>query len=102
MAANPSSYASFDDSLSGKDKDTHALEGVDWRYDHTASSKKTPRYRNGLVHVSCRVQLGEYGYTLGWRLYLRAKTIRRLNRQRAKSQRLSFKSKYALATMSHC
>ena len=95
--SQPIVYVSLDDSLSGKDKGTHALEGVDWRYDHTASSKKTPRYRNGLVHVSCRVQLGKYSYTLGWRLYLRAKTVRRLNRQRAKGQRLSFKSKYALA-----
>lgn len=95
--SQPPIYVSLDDSLSGKDKNTHALEGVDWRYDHTASGKKTPRYRKGMVHVSCRVQVGEYSYSMGWRLYLRAKTVRRLNRQRTEGKRLRFKSKYRLA-----
>lgn len=93
----PVIYASIDDSLSGKDKNTTALEGVDWHHDHNASSKKRPAYRNGLVHVSCRIQVGEYSYTFAWRLYLRAKTIRRLNRGRSKENRLRFKSKYTLA-----
>jgi SRSO17 transposase len=70
---------------------------VDWTHDHNASTKKKSIYSNGAVHISCRVQVGEYSYTFGWRLYLRAKTVRRLNRQRPQGKRLKFKSKYRLA-----
>ncbi len=93
----PIIYVSIDDSLTGKDKDTKALEGVDWFHDHNVSTKKKSHYRNGAVHISCRVQVGTYSYTFAWRLYLREKTVRRLNRKRSKDQRLKFKSKYRLA-----
>ncbi len=93
----PIIYVSVDDSLTGKDKDTKALEGVDWFHDHNASTKKKPSYRNGAVHISCRVQVGQYSYTFAWRLYLRSKTVRRLNRKRPKDKRLKFRSKYSLA-----
>ena len=49
--AQPVIYTSLDDSLSGKDKETTALEGVDWHPDHNASSKNRSAYRNGMVHV---------------------------------------------------
>jgi len=42
------------------------------------------------------VQIGSWGYTFGWRIYLRAKTVRRLNREHPKGQRLPFRSKYRL------
>lgn len=90
-------HVSIDDSLTRKDKGTTALEAVDWTHDHNASTKNKSIYSNGAVHISCRVQVGEYSYTFGWRLYLRAKTVRRLNRQRPKDKRLKFKSKYRLA-----
>jgi transposase len=61
--------------------------------DHNASTKNKSVYRNGAVHISCRVQLGEHSYTFAWRIYMRAKTVRRLNRHRPKEQRLKFKSK---------
>jgi DDE superfamily endonuclease len=87
-------YTSFDDSLTGKDKGTTALDGVDWHHDHTASGGG--HYRNGMVHVSCRVQVGDYGYTFSWRLYLRESTVRRLNWQRPVDQRIAFRSKMHL------
>jgi len=90
---SPVIYASIDDSLTGKDKGTTALEVVDWTHDHNASTKNKSVYRNGAVHISCRVQLGEHSYTFAWRIYMRAKTVRRLNRHRPKEQRLKFKSK---------
>lgn len=93
----PVAYISLDDSLTTKDQDTHALEGVAIHYDHNASRKGTATYCKGMVHVSCRVQVGQYSYPFTWRLYLRAKTVRRLNRDRFPSKRLSFKSKYRLA-----
>jgi hypothetical protein len=93
----PIIWASIDDSSTRKDKDTHALEAVDWIFDHSAAGKGQTAYCKGAVHVTLRVQIGLYGYTFAWRLYLREKTVRRLNRSRPKGQRLRFKSKYRLA-----
>ena len=93
----PNIYVSLDDSLTRKDKDTTCLEAVDWVHDHAAAGKGQTAYCKGAVHVSCRVQIGAWGYTFAWRLYLRKKTVRRLNRDRAKGHRLRFKTKYKLA-----
>ena len=93
----PIIWVSIDDTVSRKDKDTHRLEAVDIVCDHSASGKGQTRYCKGAVHVTCRVQIGPWSYTFAWRLYLRAKTVRRLNRQRPKEKRLRFRSKYALA-----
>jgi hypothetical protein len=90
-------YVSIDDSLSHKDKGTHALAGVDIHHDHNASSNGRAAYSKGMVHVSCRIQVGVHSYPFSWRLYLRAKTVRRLNRSRSPEERLRFKSKYSLA-----
>lgn len=90
-------YVSVDDSLSAKDKATHALAGVDIHHDHNASSHGRAAYSKGMVHVSCRIQVGVHSYPFSWRLYLRAKTVRRLNRRRSNAARLRFKSKYRLA-----
>lgn len=93
----PVIWVSIDDSTTRKDKNTRHLEAVDWVFDHAGSGKGQTAYCRGAVHVSCRVQIGDWGYTFTWRLYLQAKTVRRLNRQRPKGQRLRFKTKYRLA-----
>ena len=93
----PIIWASIDDSATRKDKDTHALEAVDWIFDHSASGKGQTAYCKGAVHITLRVHIGSYSYTFAWRLYLREKTVRRLNRKRPKEKRLHFKSKYRLA-----
>lgn len=93
---SPVVYVSIDDSTSTKDKDTHALEGVDWQHDHNAKGRNGSKYKKGMVHVSCRVEIGSYGVPFAYRLYLRAKTVRRLNRKRSKEDRLRFKTKYQL------
>ena len=95
--AEPIIWVSIDDSTTRKDKDTHALEAVDWVFDHSASGKGQRAYCKGAVHITLRVQIGSYSYTFAWRLYLREKTVRRLNRKRPKEKRLRFKSKYRLA-----
>jgi hypothetical protein len=95
--ADPIIWASIDDSATRKDKDTHALEAVDWIFDHSASGKGQTAYCKGAVHVTLRIQIGSYSYTFAWRLYLREKTVRRLNRRRPTEKRLRFKSKYHLA-----
>lgn len=88
---------SIDDSLCEKDAATRHLEGVDWHHDHNASSKKQAQYKNGSVFVVCHLKIGFISFAISWRIYLREKTVRRINRQRPKGQRLKFRSKYRLA-----
>jgi DDE superfamily endonuclease len=89
---------SLDDSLDEKDKGTRHLEAVAYHHDHTKSQgKKQPYYINGAVHVEVRLALGTRSYAYDWRLYLRAKTVRRLNRERGPEQRLRFRKKTTLA-----
>jgi hypothetical protein len=88
---------SLDDSLCEKDAATTCLEGVDWHHDHNASSKKQAAYKNGSVYLVCHLKIGFLSFAINWRSYLREKTVQRLNRQRAKEQRLKFRSKYGLA-----
>ena len=92
----PLVYVSFDDSTTVKDKDTHALEGVDWQHDHNTSGRGSAKYNKGMVHVSCRVEIGSYSVPFTYRIYLREKTVRQLNRKRSKEERLRFKTKYQL------
>ena len=90
-------YLSIDDSLTVKDQATRHLEAVDWHHDHSESTPKSPVYKNGTVYVLCRLHVGPFSFTVDLRVYLREKTVRRLNRQRAKDKRLQFRSKYSLA-----
>jgi len=91
-------YVSLDDSLGEKDKGTRHLEAVEYHHDHTKSQgKKKPYYTNGTVHVEVRLELGTRSYVYDWRLYLREKTVRRLNRERVPAQRLRFRKKTTLA-----
>lgn len=89
-------WVSIDDSLTAKDKGTTCLEAVDWHHDHTQSTRKKQAYTNGTQHVEVRIQLGNQAYVYDWGLYMREKTVRRLNRKRKKRQRLSFRSKYRI------
>jgi hypothetical protein len=91
-------YVSLDDSLGAKDKGTRHLEAVEYHHDHTKSQGKKPlAYTNGAVHVEVRLELGARSYAYDWRLYLREKTVRRLNKQRVPTQRLHFRKKTTLA-----
>lgn len=89
-------WVSIDDSLTAKDKGTTCLQAVDWHHDHTQSTGKKQAYTNGTQHVEVRIQLGNQAYVYDWGLYMREKTVRRLNRKRKKGQRLSFRSKYRI------
>ena len=91
-------YVSLDDSLGAKDKGTRHLEAVAYHHDHPKSQgKKHPASTNGAVHVEVRLELGTRSYAYDWRLYLREKTVRRLNKQRVPAQRLRFRKKTTLA-----
>jgi len=90
-------FISIDDSLGQKGKATRHLEAVDHQHNHTESSRKKQVYTNGFVYVEVHVQIGSFGFLFDTRLYLREKTVRRLNRKRSPEQRLRFRTKYALA-----
>jgi hypothetical protein len=90
-------FLSLDDSLTVKGQATRHLEGVDWHHDHTASRPGHHVYKNGMVFLLLRLHVGPFSFTVDMRLYLREKTVRRLNRGRAKAQRLKFRSKISLA-----
>lgn len=87
----------LDDSLGKKDKQTSRLEPVDWFHDHNESTPKRPRYHKAFCYLECTLRIGNLTATLDLRLYLREKTVRRLNRQRPAGQRLPFRSKNRLA-----
>jgi len=90
-------YLNLDDSLGKKDKQTHRLEPVDWFFDHNESTPGVPRYHKAFCYLECTAKVGPLTVTLDLRLYLRARTVRRLNRQRPPEQRLHFHSKNELA-----
>jgi hypothetical protein len=95
--APPVIYINIDDSLGEKDKATHHIQAVDWHYDHSESTKSKPRYKNAFCYLVCTMRVGKQIATVDMRLYLRQKTVRRLNRKREKTNRLPFRSKYRLA-----
>lgn len=90
-------YLNLDDSLGEKDKGTWRLEPVDWHYDHTESTPKRPRYKKSFCYLACTMRVGEVVVTLDIRLYLRARTVRAINRSRAREERIRFRSKNSLA-----
>lgn len=93
----PVIYINIDDSLGEKDKATRHIQAVDWHHDHSESTKNKPRYKNGFCYLVCTMRVGKQTATVDLRLYLREKTVRRLNRQREQKNRLPFRSKYRIA-----
>lgn len=92
-------FVKLDDSLTKKDANTKHIEGISFHYDHNHSTRKTARYVNGVVHVEVALEVEGMSYFYGFKLYLSAKTVRKLNRKRRKNgkQRVPFKTKYKLA-----
>src|SRR2546425_134888 len=90
-------YLNLDDSIGEKHTPTRHLDPVDFQHDHHDSTKRTPRYKNGFCYLVCTLRIGQFVVTVDLRLYLRAKTVRRINRHRAAEQRLAFRSKNTLA-----
>ena len=90
-------YINIDDSLGEKDQDTRYLEPVDWHFDHSESTKSKPRYKNAFCYVVCTLRVGQNVATVDLQLYLRERTVRRLNRKRSKAERIPFRSKYRIA-----
>ena len=90
-------YINIDDSLGEKDRDTRHLEPVDWFHDHSESTKNKPVFKNAFCYLEANLRIGNMVFTVDLRLYLREKTVRRLNRHRKAGQRIAFRSKNSLA-----
>lgn len=84
---------SIDDSLSKKPKTSHHFQPVEWHFDANGGR----RYGHGVVFLTCHIQYGRRSTPISWRLYMREKTIRKLNKERSGKKRLRFKTKYKLA-----
>lgn len=91
----PVIFISFDDSLTKKPRASKHFQPVDWHYDQMDGRRKS--YGHGLVYLTCRIHIGGYSFTVNWRIYMRERTVRRLNRKRPKDKRLKFRSKFSLA-----
>jgi hypothetical protein len=91
-------YVNLDDSLGQKNKRTSHLEPVDWFHDHNESTPRQPRYHKAFCYLECTARAGDLTATVDLRLYLRDKTVRRLNRHRPRERRLHFRSKFRLAS----
>jgi len=89
-------YINIDDSLGEKDKATRHIEPVDWFFDHSESTPTKPRYKNAFCYVACTMRVGDNVATVDLQLYLRRKSVRRLNRKRPKGQRIPFRTKYRI------
>jgi hypothetical protein len=90
-------FLSLDDSLTGKDNGSRRLQAVDWHYDHTHALPQQLAYTKGTVYVMLRLSVGNVSFTVDMALYLRAKTVRRLNRARKKGEKLTFRTKIQIA-----
>jgi len=87
-------FINIDDSMTKKPKESRHFEPVDWHHDHLGGGNS---YSYSLGFITCRIQIGNYSFTVNYRLYMREKTVRRLNRSRPKEKRVNFRSKYSLA-----
>jgi hypothetical protein len=90
-------FLSLDDSLTDKDNGSHRLQAVDWHFDHTRSWPGRPMYTKRTVYVMVRLTVGDVSFTVDMVPYLRAKTVRRLNRARRKGEKLALRTKIQIA-----
>jgi len=97
-------YINIDDSLGEKDPDTRHLEPVDWFHDHSESNNNWPVFKNAFCYLVCTLRIGKSVTTVDLRLYLRAKTVRRLNRHRKPGRASPFAARTAWpkASWQHC
>jgi hypothetical protein len=90
-------FLSLDDSLTDKDNGSRRLQVVDWHFDHAHSWPGRPIYTKANVYVMLRLTVGSASFTIDMAPYLRASTVRRLNKAREKEQRLTFRTKIHIA-----
>ncbi|MEW6609820.1 MAG: transposase [bacterium] len=91
----PEVLVSIDDSIACKPKTSKHFEAVDWHFDAT----KGKTYAHGTTFITFHIKVGDISFPFNWKLYLREKTVRRINKNRTKKRKIRFHSKMALAKM---
>lgn len=87
----PRIIISIDDSLCSKPKESKHFEPVDWHFD----AKEGRSYGHGVSFITLHIECGSRSTPINWRIYLKEKTIRRLNR--IYHQKIRFRSKITLS-----
>ncbi len=90
-------FLSIDDSFTEKDRHSKRLENVDWQFDHARSHPKKPVHSKGTVYVMLRLIIGNISLTVDLQQYLREATVKKLNRQRRRGEKLRFRTKLTIA-----
>ena len=75
-------FLSVDDSLCGKDVATHKLQAVSLHFDHVRQRRQQDQYTNASRYVALHLQFGPVQLLVNWRLYLKRKQVKALNRER--------------------
>jgi len=84
---------SIDDSKSPKPKTSLHFEVTGWHFD----TNEGRGFKHGVVFITVHLACGQRSVPLALKLYLRKNTVRRINRARAKGERIPFQSKLTLA-----
>ncbi|MFQ5632157.1 MAG: transposase [bacterium] len=98
LAENQSTFApqpfliKIDDSYNSKPKESLHFEVTDWHFD----TSKGRGYGYGVVFVTVHISCGRRSAPIALEIYLRAKTVRRLNRKREKGSRIPFRTKLTI------
>jgi len=87
----PRIIISIDDSLCSKPKESKHFEPVEWHFD----AKEGRAYGHGVSFITLHIECGSRSTPINWRIYLREKTVRRLNR--IYHQKIRFRSKITLS-----
>lgn len=87
VSAKQPIFITLDDSDTPKPASSKHFEPVEWFYDEKG-------YKHSAVFISMHIRCGNRSMPVGFELYLKRKTVRRLNRQR--EEKLQFKSKIDL------
>jgi len=82
---------SIDDSLGKKPKGSKHFDPVGWHFD----TKEGKAYGHGVSFVTMHFQYNNRSVPINWRIYLKEKTVRKLNR--LYTRKITFKSKMTLA-----
>jgi hypothetical protein len=85
-------YISIDDSKNEKPTSSLHFEVTDWFFNTTEGRG----YFYGVCFITVHLSCGQRSTPITLRLYLRQSTVRRINRQRGKNNRIPFKSKYTI------
>jgi len=88
---SPRIIISIDDSLCSKPKESKHFEPVEWHFD----AKEGRAYGHGVSFITLHIECGSRSTPINWRIYLREKTVRRLNR--IYHQKIRFRSKITLS-----